>query len=78
MKKVYASEIEGPRRRGRPLVRWKDMIKEYMHQGSAYRGGRFEQARRECLDKERWSLFCSGHFHWEMFLEGTRYHKLYI
>ena len=25
--KVYVSEIAGPRRRGRPAVRWKDMVK---------------------------------------------------
>ena len=26
------SEIVGPRRRGRPVVRWKDGVKEYMHE----------------------------------------------
>ena len=31
MKKVNVSEIEGPGRRGKPVVRWKDRIKEYMH-----------------------------------------------
>ena len=31
-KKVYASEIKGPRRRGRPVVKWKDLVKEYMHE----------------------------------------------
>ena len=44
VKKVYVSEIEGPRRRGRPVVRWQDKLKEYMHE----RGGnswRLEQAR---------------------------------
>ncbi len=29
-KKVYVSEIEGPNRRGRPLGRWKDRVKEYV------------------------------------------------
>ena len=37
MKKVYASEIEGPRRRGRPVVRWNDRLKEYMHARSGDR-----------------------------------------
>ena len=27
VKKKYVSEIEGPRRRGRPVVRWIDRIK---------------------------------------------------
>ena len=30
VKEAYGSEIEGPSRRGRPLVRWKDRVKEYM------------------------------------------------
>ncbi len=39
MKKVYVSEIEGPSRRGRPLGRWKDRIKEYVSEKGASRGG---------------------------------------
>ena len=35
MKKVNASEIVGSRRRGRPVVRWKDRVKEYMHERAA-------------------------------------------
>ena len=31
VKKVYVSEIMGPRRRGRPVVRGKDRVKDYMH-----------------------------------------------
>ena len=30
--KVYVSETEGPRRRGKPVLRWKDRIKEYIHE----------------------------------------------
>ena len=33
------SETEGPRKRGRPVVRWKDRVKEYMHERVADRGG---------------------------------------
>ena len=29
------SEIVGPRRRGRLVVRWKDRVKEYMHERGA-------------------------------------------
>ncbi len=28
--KVYLSNVEGPNRRGRPLVRWEGRVKEYM------------------------------------------------
>ncbi len=30
VKKVYQSSVEGPNRRGRPLGRWKDKVKQYM------------------------------------------------
>ncbi len=53
VKKVYVSEIEHPGRRGRPLGKWKDKIKEYMSERGATRGEGLEQARRECLDRER-------------------------
>ena len=36
--KVYASK------RGRPFIRWKDRVKEYMHKGDAVRGD-VEQTR---------------------------------
>ena len=36
MKKVYVSKTEGPRRRGRPVVSWKDRVKEYMHERVVY------------------------------------------
>ena len=39
VKKVYLSETEGLRR-GRPVVRLKDRVKDYMHKRVANRGGR--------------------------------------
>ncbi len=36
--KGYVSEIKGPNRRGRPLGRWKDRVKEYMSRRSDTRG----------------------------------------
>ncbi len=30
VKKVYLSSVEGTNRRGRPLGRWKDGVKEYV------------------------------------------------
>ncbi len=53
VKKVYVSEIEGPNRKRRPLGRWSER--------GATRARRFEQSRKECLDRERWRLFCRGH-----------------
>ncbi len=61
MKKVYVSETEGSVRRGRPLGRWKNRVKEYMSERGATRGEGLEQASRECLGRERWRLFCRGH-----------------
>ena len=45
-----------PRRR-RPITRWKDKVKEYMHERVADRGGGIALARRECVDRERWRFF---------------------
>ena len=52
---VYVSKIES--RRGRPVIRWKDGVKEYMHERVADRGGGIELARSECVDRKRWKLF---------------------
>ncbi len=52
--------VEGHSRRGRPLGRWRDRVKEYMCDRGATRGGGLDQARRECLDRERWTLFCEA------------------
>ncbi len=41
------------------LGEWRDRVKEYMSERGASR--RLDQARRECLDKERWRLFYHGH-----------------
>ena len=35
-----------PKRRGRPIVRWKDRVKEYMHERVTDRGGGIDIARR--------------------------------
>ncbi len=64
-KKVYVSESVGPNSRGRPLVRWRDRVKEYMCERGAARGGGLDQGRKECLDRKRWRLFCrGGKFQW--------------
>ncbi len=45
--KVYLSSVEGPHRRGRPLGRWENSVKEYVGEREA-RGHGLEWARREC------------------------------
>ncbi len=43
--------VEGHSRRGRPPGSWRDRVKEYMCERGASKG--LDQARRECLDRER-------------------------
>lgn len=47
--------------RGRPLGRWKDRVREYLNERCVREGAGFGRARRECMDRERWRLFCRGH-----------------
>ncbi len=64
--KVYLSSVAGPNRRGRPLGRWEDRVKEYVSERGV-RGNGLEWARRECMDKERWRSICRGHPPWGHF-----------
>ncbi len=59
VKKLYLSSVEGPNRRGRPLGRWKDMVKEYVNEREV-RGNGLEWARRECMVREMWRSICHG------------------
>ncbi len=61
VKKVYMSESVCPNSRGRPPVRWRDRVKEYMYERGATRRGALDQAKRVCMDRERWRFFCRGH-----------------
>ncbi len=60
VKKVYLGSVEGTNRRGRPLGRWKDRVKEYVSERGV-RGNRLEWARNECMDRERWRSVCRDH-----------------
>ncbi len=66
VKKVYRSSVEGTNRRGRPLGRWEDRVKEYVSERGV-RGNKLEWARRECMDRERWKSVCRGHPLWGCF-----------
>ena len=35
------------------VVRWKDKVKEYMHERLTDRGGGIKLAKRKCMDRER-------------------------
>ncbi len=39
VKKVYLSSVEGPNRRGRPLGRWGDKVREYVSEASKVGSG---------------------------------------
>ncbi len=55
------SEIKGGNVRGRPPVKWRDRVQEYVRERGEGSLSNFEQARRECQDRDRWKLFCRGH-----------------
>ncbi len=55
------SEIEGGNVRGRPPLKWRDRVQEYVRERAEGSLRNLEQARRECQDRERWKLFCRGH-----------------
>ncbi len=60
VKKVYVSSVEGPNRRGRPLGKWEDKVKEYVSEKGVRENG-LDWTRRECMDRERWRSVCHGH-----------------
>ncbi len=62
VKKMFLSSVEGSNKRGRPLGRWEDKVKEYVSEmGVRVRRNRLEWAKRECMDKERWRSICHDH-----------------
>ncbi len=60
-RRVYVSEIEGGNVRGRPPVKWRYRVQEYVRERGGGSLRNFEQARRESQDRERWKLFYHGH-----------------
>ncbi len=69
VKIVYLSGVEGPNRRGRPLGRWENKVKESVSERGV-RGNGMEWARRECMDRERWRSVCHD---FGTFSEGVRH-----
>ncbi len=60
VKRVYLSSVEGTTRRGRPLGKWEDRVKEYVSE-KGVRGNGLEWAIRECMDRERRRSVHHGH-----------------
>ncbi len=56
MEVVYVSEIEGGNVRGRPPVKWRDRVQEYVREKGEGSLRNLEQARRECHDREMEAL----------------------
>ncbi len=50
------SEIEGGNVKGRPPVKWRDRVQEYVRERSEGSLRNLEQARRECQDREMEAL----------------------
>ncbi len=48
------SEIEGGNVRGRPPLKWRDRVQEYVRERGEGSLRNLEQARRVCQDRERW------------------------
>ncbi len=56
-KRVYASEVEGTRGRGRPRCRWKDGVGKFLREG----GLSWEEGRLLTGDRVTWRRFVLGH-----------------
>ncbi len=48
------SEIEGGNVRGRPPVKWRDRVQEYIRERGEGTLRNLEQGKRVCQDRERW------------------------
>ncbi len=57
VKKVYESEVEGQRGRGRPRTRWRDGVERYMSEG----GIGCEEGHQLTWDRKAWRQFICGH-----------------
>ncbi len=58
-RRVYVNEIEGGNVRGRPQVKWRDRVQEYVRERGGGSLRNLEQARRECQDRD--GNFCCSH-----------------
>ncbi len=47
---IYLTNAEGTNRKGRPLVRWEDRVREYVSERGV-RDNALEWARKVCMDR---------------------------
>ncbi len=47
--------------RGRPPIKCKDRVLEYLKERGDRRLRGMESSRVECMDRNKWRLFCRGH-----------------
>ncbi len=66
----------GYKEEGQPPGRWEDRVREYVSERGV-KGNGLGQARRECMDRERWRSVCHGH-PLEDASEGSRASELQI
>ncbi len=50
---VMKTELKRPKRRGKPLGRWKDRVEEYLGERGINERGVLEKPRRKSWDRER-------------------------
>ncbi len=60
-KRGWCRVREGGNVRGRPPVKWRDRVQEYVRERGEGSLRNLEQARRGCQNREKWKLFCRGH-----------------
>ena len=56
-KRVYVSEVDGDRGRGRPRLRWRDGVEKYIREGGLSWG----EGRQMTGDRGTWRRFVRGH-----------------
>ncbi len=72
-RRVYIREIKGGNVRGRPPVKWRDRVQEYVRERGEGSLRNLEQASGGgCQDRERWKLFCHGQPWWELLEAGVK------
>ncbi len=67
-RRVYMSETEGRNVRGRPPVKWRDRVQEYVRERGEGSLRNLEEARRVCQDRERWKKKVKVFFFGQLFL----------
>ncbi len=72
VKKVYVTEIKDPSRRGRPLRRLKDRVKDYMSERGATKGESTLTSKERVFGQGEVEALLPWPPPWETFTEGAR------